>query len=510
MSLSELLKIGFPVIQAPMAGVQNWELAVSVSEAGGLGSIPCGMLTPEKILGDIESYRSHSKKPFNLNFFCHEMPGVNNQKMKVWESRLRRYYDFFEVSPPSEMGTLRLPFDEALADLLEPEKPPIISFHFGLPSRDLIERIHSWGTVVISSATTVEEGIWLEASGADIVIAQGIEAGGHRAMFMSSNISSQMSTTSLLSGLLEALRVPIVAAGGIASHSHVKAMLQLGASGVQVGTSYLLCDEAKTSNVHKAVLRAKECPTAITNLFSGRLARGIRNKLMDDFGAVSTDTPDFPFASIALGPLRSRAESLGLSDFSPLWAGEDRSGCKEISAKELTHNLWFGNNSLMTREALGLHSHKVEIEIDDLADGEVERLLREHLRLMHKYSPPDSIHALDPNALRRESITFFSARIANTLAACGALKELNREHAEIKSMKTSKDYLRKGIAREMLSHILQVAQTREYLKVSLETGSSEAFLPARNLYEQFGFKQCRPFADYVFDPYSTYYEMDLS
>ncbi|MCL4103966.1 UNVERIFIED_CONTAM: hypothetical protein GTU68_034828 [Idotea baltica] len=325
-----------------MAGVQGWELAVAVSEAGGLGSIPCGMLSPEQISEEISLYKRHSAQPFNLNFFCHQMPEKNSSQLSAWEFKLSAYYHSLGVSPTPAVSNLRLPFDDGVADLLEPFEPPVISFHFGLPSPLLVERIKAWGTIILSSATTLEEGLWLEEHGVDIVVAQGLEAGGHRAMFLTADSASQMNTTLLLGELLNTLKVPVIAAGGIASHAGVKSMLLLGASGVQVGTSYLLCDEAKTSQVHREALQDIDRTTAITNLFSGRLARGIQNKFMNDFGPVSSEVPDFPFASIALGPLRSRAESLGLSDFTPLWSGEDRSGCKEVSAKTMTNYLWMG------------------------------------------------------------------------------------------------------------------------------------------------------------------------
>jgi putative acetyltransferase len=159
---------------------------------------------------------------------------------------------------------------------------------------------------------------------------------------------------------------------------------------------------------------------------------------------------------------------------------------------------------------LGLNMCQVEIKIDDLLDGAIETLLQEHLEEMHKYSPPDSIHAHDSDSLKNTSITFWSAWIDNELAACGALKEINSRHAEIKSMKTSRLHLRKGIGKNILSHILTEAKSRKYSTVSLETGTNEAFLPARKLYEQFGFQECGPFADYSLDVYSTYYRKELS
>lgn len=322
-----------------MAGVQNWELAAAVSNAGGLGSIPCGMLTKDQVLSEISNFKQHSEKPYNLNFFCHEMPVVDHPALKAWEEQLSSYYQSLSVAPPQEITGLRVPFDQSIADAIEPHKPPVISFHFGLPAQELVKRLKSWGTVILSSATTQEEGLWLQENGADIVIAQGIEAGGHRGMFMTSDPSTQLTTTDLVACLKRELLIPVVAAGGIATHVEVREMIGLGASGVQIGTSYLLCDEAKTSSLHRKEIQSNSRKTALTNIFSGRLARGITNKVMEDLNFVNDKAPTFPYAAVALAPLRAKAETLGLPDFTPLWAGQNRSGCKEVSASKLTEEL---------------------------------------------------------------------------------------------------------------------------------------------------------------------------
>lgn len=340
MELCNILGIEKPIIQAPMAGVQNWELAAAVSNSGGLGSIPCGMLTLEQVLSEISHFKQHSDKNYNLNFFCHEMPVIDHQALKVWQEELAPYYQSYSVSPPSDISGLRTPFNAEYADVLQPIQPPIISFHFGLPSQALVKRIKSWGTVIISTATTVEEGLWLQENGADVVIAQGREAGGHRGMFLTSDPLTQVSTTELLESLKHELSMPVVAAGGIATHVEVREMMNLGASGVQVGTSYLLCDEAKTTALHRQAILSKSRTTALTNIFSGRLARGITNKVMEDLGFTTDKAPQFPYASVAMAPLRSKAEALGCSDFSPLWAGENRNGCQEVPASHLTAALW--------------------------------------------------------------------------------------------------------------------------------------------------------------------------
>ncbi|GAA5315143.1 MAG: nitronate monooxygenase [Candidatus Pelagadaptatus aseana] len=342
--LCQRLGIVRPIIQAPMAGSQNWQLAVAVSEAGGLGSIPCGMLNADQVVAEIQQFTRHSDKPYNLNFFCHTMPAMTPQVLSQWQQCLEGYYDELDVQPPETVSGLRLPYDDAVADRLEAYKPPVISFHFGLPSAQQVARIKSWGSLILSSATTVEEGLWLERHGADVVIAQGVEAGGHRAMFLTDDPGSQLGTIELVRALKRTLQVPVVAAGGIAAADDVEAMLALGVAAVQVGTAYLLCDEAKTSAVHREALhqalKAGTATTALTNLFSGRLARGISNRLMRDLDCVSDKAPAFPYAAVAIGPLRARAESQGRGDFSPLWSGTNTSGCQPISAGQLTHQLW--------------------------------------------------------------------------------------------------------------------------------------------------------------------------
>jgi nitronate monooxygenase len=335
-----LLNIDIPIIQAPMAGVQDWKLAVAVSNAGALGSIPCGMLTAAQVSSELESFTANCDKPYNLNFFCHTMPTVGRDQIDRWEKALSAYYRELNLPMDYSMRGLRKPFDKDIADAIEPYAPQVISFHFGLPSAALLDRVKSWGATVLSSATTVAEGIWLEANGADVVIAQGYEAGGHRGMFLTNDLTSQTGTLALTSQLLDQLRIPVVAAGGIGTSKDIKALIQLGAAGVQVGTSYLLCAETTTSPMHRAALKDRESVTTLTTVFSGRPARGIRNRVVRELGDQCKDAPPFPYASLALAPLRQKAEASNSTDFTPLWCGQNRSGLKEISAGDLTRQLW--------------------------------------------------------------------------------------------------------------------------------------------------------------------------
>ncbi|MBY5946022.1 NAD(P)H-dependent flavin oxidoreductase [Photobacterium rosenbergii] len=337
----DLFGTTLPIIQSPMAGVQDSELAIAVSEAGGLGSLPCGMLSIEKIISEIESIKSATDKPFNLNFFCHEMPKYNPARQAMWQETLKPYFTKAGTLCASQSSTVsRLPFNHDIADAIEPFSPPVISFHFGLPDKDLLTRIKRWGTRVISTATTVDEAIWLESQGVDAVIAQGIEAGGHRGMFLSEALSDQLGLFSLVPQIVAKINIPVIAAGGIASSEGVNAAMMLGAEYVQVGTSYLLCTEAKTSPIHRLALKGEHSNlTAVTNIFSGRPARGIVNRAMAELGYLREDAPEFPFASIEMAQLRALYEKQGVGDFSPLWSGQNTSGCKEVSAKELTQLL---------------------------------------------------------------------------------------------------------------------------------------------------------------------------
>src|SRR5262245_63551910 len=339
--LRQLLGIDLPIIQAPMAGSQGSALAVAVSNAGGLGSLPCALLGPDGMHAQLTAIRAQTTKPYNVNFFCHPQPEPDETREAAWRAALAPYFRELGVDADAiPAGPARLPFDAAAADILEGFKPPVVSFHFGLPSAELLARVRSWGAKVLSSATTVEEALWLEAHGADAVIAQGFEAGGHRGMFLSDDLTTQVGTLSLVPQVVSAVKVPVIAAGGIADARGVKAALSLGAVGVQVGTAYLLCPEATTSPVHRAALKSKSARhTALTNVFTGRPARGIVNRVVREVGPISPAAPDFPSAASAIAPLRARAEGLGSDDFSPLWSGQNASGCKEIPAAQLTREL---------------------------------------------------------------------------------------------------------------------------------------------------------------------------
>lgn len=330
-----------PIVQAPMAGVQGSALAIAVCEAGGLGSLPCATLSPAALREELAAIRAGTRGAFNANFFCHSPPAPDARREAAWRERLAPYYREAGLDVDGIAGgPSRQPFDATACAILEEFRPSVVSFHFGLPTPDLLARVRGWGAKILSSATTVDEARWLEAHGVDAIVAQGLEAGGHRGHFLSDDLSLQASTFALLPQIVRAVRVPVIAAGGIADARSVAAALALGASAVQVGTAYLLCPEATTGAVHRAALRSDAARhTALTNLFSGRAARGIVNRLMRELGPLDAAAPAFPLASAALAPLRAHAEARGSGDFSPLWAGQNASGCRAIAAAELTRQL---------------------------------------------------------------------------------------------------------------------------------------------------------------------------
>ena len=340
MDLQSLLGYTLPVIQAPMAGVQGVELAVAVSEAGGLGSLPCAMMTADDLRKALRTITEQTSRPVNVNFFCHQLPDSDPAREENWRQMLAPFYQELGVEAQTGAGALRQPFNSDMADVLAEFEPQVVSFHFGLPAAELVARVKSWGASVISSATTVEEARWLAANGADAVIAQGVEAGGHRGLFLSEDLHSQLGTLALVPPVCAAVDIPVIAAGGIADAAGVAAAMALGASAVQVGTAFLLCPEALTSDVHRAALKSDAASvTALTNVFTGRPARSIVNRVMRELGPISAAAPAFPLAAAALGPLRARAEGEGSGDFSPLWAGQNTSGCKDIPAADLVQAL---------------------------------------------------------------------------------------------------------------------------------------------------------------------------
>jgi nitronate monooxygenase len=339
--LLNLFKTEFPIALAPMAGAIDADIAIAVAQGGGLGSVPCALLSVEKAREQINIIRQRVSTPINVNFFCHTPVEADAGLETGWRQRLAPYYRELGLDPAAPVNAAnRSPFDAAMCALVEELKPEIVSFHFGLPEQALFARVKAAGCLVMSSATTVKEAIWLEENGADVIIAQGAEAGGHRGMFLTDDIAEQPGTFALVPQVVDAVRVPVIAAGGIADGRGIAAAFALGAAGVQIGTAYLRCPESRVSAPARAALaQARDDSTVITNVMTGRPARGVRNRMMREVGPVSPDAPAFPHAATALAPLKAAAEKLGKVDFTNLWAGQAVRLGREMPAAELTRAL---------------------------------------------------------------------------------------------------------------------------------------------------------------------------
>ena len=340
-TLDDLFGVKLPIIQAPMAGVQDSELAIAVTRAGGLGSLPCAALAIEQIESQLHTIKSANTTPINLNFFCHQPPTIDPNTEAEWRKLLKPYFVELNIDPDSiQSRPSRESFNHDIIDAIEPYEPKVVSFHFGLPANDLLTRLKDRGVTILSSATTVNEAIWLQEKGADAIIAQGLEAGGHRGMFLSNDLTSQSGTSVLVNRILNTVNLPVISAGGISTPKDVATQLTNGAIAAQVGTAYLLCDETNTTAVHRSAIETSVSPsTTLTNLFSGRPARSIINRVIKELGPINENTPAFPLAATAISSLRAIAEQNGSSDFTPLWCGVNTAGCEPISAYDLTNKL---------------------------------------------------------------------------------------------------------------------------------------------------------------------------
>jgi nitronate monooxygenase len=338
--LSNLIKTEFPIVLAPMAGVMDADLVIAAAQGGALGSLPCAMLSVEKAREQVNIIRQRVSAPINMNFFCHRAVEADADSAR-WKGRLAAYYAEYGLDPAAPVTAAnRAPFDAAMCALVEELRPEIVSFHFGLPAPALLDRVKATGCLVMSSATIVREAIWLEENGADIIIAQGAEAGGHRGMFLTDDIAEQPGTFALVPQVVDAVKVPVIAAGGIADGRGIAAAFALGAAGVQIGSAYLRCPESKVSAPARiALAQARDDSTVITNVMTGRPARGVANRVMREVGPICQDAPAFPHAATSLAPLKAAAEKLGKVDFTNLWAGQALRMGREMPAAELTRAL---------------------------------------------------------------------------------------------------------------------------------------------------------------------------
>jgi nitronate monooxygenase len=335
----KLCGVELPIIQAPMAGSALSDMVVAVSQTGGLGSLACALLSVEQARKELENIRARTSRPINANFFCHQ-PRDDRAQERNWRQRLDAYYIQLEADSNSIPQSARAPFEERMCDLVMEFHPEVVSFHFGLPDKNLLRRVRESGAKILSSATSVNEARWLEDQGCDAIIAQGFEAGGHRGMFLTEDVSTQVGTIALVPQVVDAVKVPVIAAGGIADARGILAAFALGAAAVQIGTAYLHCPEAQISPLYSQALKGtRDNETAITNVFTGRPARAIVNRFMREVGPMSDLAPGFPLAAATLAPLRAKSEMAGSADFTPLWSGQAARLSRELPAAELTKQL---------------------------------------------------------------------------------------------------------------------------------------------------------------------------
>jgi nitronate monooxygenase len=342
-SLLRRLGIELPIIQAPMAGVSTPEMAAAVSNAGGLGSIGIGAADPESARGMIRAVRALTDRPFNVNVFCHAPAAPDPARETAWASRLAPEFARYGATPPTTLREIYTSFvaDAAAQAVLLAEKPPVVSFHFGLPAAGVIEALRGAGTVLLATATSPAEGKAVAAAGIDAVVAQGYEAGGHRGVFDPASPDDRLGTLALTRLLVKALDTPVIAAGGIMDGAGVAAALALGATAAQLGTAFVACPESSADAGYRAALLGPPAEhTVMTAVISGRPARCLANHftaLGRDVAA--TSVPAYPIAYDAGKALHAAAKAKGEFGFGAQWAGQGAPLARSLPAAELVARL---------------------------------------------------------------------------------------------------------------------------------------------------------------------------
>jgi len=342
--MMQLLKIRYPIIQAPMAGgATTTALVAAVSNAGGLGSIAGAYLAPETLRTEIKKVRQISDQPFSVNLFVPEPIKKNDTKLRNMMDFLNaycRHIGYPAIEPPQNIDYEKI-FQEKINILLE-EKVPAVSFTFGIPSSNIIQTLKANNIIIFGTATTVNEGILLAQAGCDIIVAQGSEAGGHRGTFQGAHNAALIGTMALIPQMVDSLDIPVIAAGGIMDARGLVAALSLGAAGVQMGTAFLTCTE---SGIHpaykKAILNSTEESTVLTSSFSGKPARGIHNKFIHDLAQYEHENniPDFPLQNELTKQIRAAAAQHNDINYMSLWAGQGTRLNKSMPAEQLIQNL---------------------------------------------------------------------------------------------------------------------------------------------------------------------------
>jgi nitronate monooxygenase len=337
------LGIELPIIQAPMAGMSTPEMAAAVSNAGGLGSIGVGAVDADATHQMIAAVRARTGRPFQVNVFCHK-PGVADAAREAsWLARLEPDFARYGARPPDRLTEVYQSFltDDAKLAALLAERPPIVSFHFGVPSRDRIEALRAAGIVLLATATNPEEGKVIAAAGIDAVVAQGYEAGGHRGVFDPDGADDRLGTIALTRLLVRKLDIPVIAAGGIMDGAGIAASLTLGAAAAQLGTAFVACPESSADAGYRATLLGPPAEhTVMTAAISGRPARCLANR----FTALAKDVereaiPDYPIAYDAGKALHAAARAAGELGYGAQWAGQGAPLARGLPAAELVARL---------------------------------------------------------------------------------------------------------------------------------------------------------------------------
>lgn len=342
MLLTELLGIDIPLIQAPMVGVSTPKLAAAVSNAGALGSIGIGASTPEQARTMIRDTRALTAKPFNVNLFCHQPAQADPAREQAWLEHLRPLFAEFDAEPPATLREIYRSFldDPAMLQVLLEEAPAVVSFHFGLPPQGWIDPLKARGIRLLATATSLAEARLIEAAGVDAIVAQGVEAGGHRGVFEPEQ-DALIGTFALTRTLASQTRLPVIAAGGIMDGAGIRAALQLGASGAQLGTAFILCPESASNAAYREAMKSPRVErTALTAAISGRAARGLPNRLFSDVGHPRAPAlPDYPITYDAAKALHAAASAKGCDDYAVQWAGQGAPLARALPAAELVATL---------------------------------------------------------------------------------------------------------------------------------------------------------------------------
>jgi nitronate monooxygenase len=337
--LTKLLQIKYPIIQAPMAGgVTTPELVAAVSNAGGLGMIGAGYLTSVQLSNQIRETRKLTNKNFGVNLFVPTPYAIDEEKLQTANQILQGVLTELGIKDQHQLPTYDADlqtFHEQINILIE-EKIPVISFTFGLPSKEVETKLKQNSSILIGTATTVKEAILNEKAGMDAVVMQGVEAGGHRGTFYRSENESLIGLMSLIPQTADTIGIPIIAAGGIMDARGVMAAKCLGAQAVQMGTAFLVCEESGANNLHKnAIVDATEDQIVLTKSFSGKLARGIHNRFIEKFKDVEHLLPDYPLQNELTKAIRKAAALNGTPDYLSLWSGQSPRSAKQQTVKEL-------------------------------------------------------------------------------------------------------------------------------------------------------------------------------